>query len=57
MFRKRDGCRAQDTSRYVTHTAEVSNGVQAVSSVLANLEFDPRAELVHIIHVRSPRDG
>ncbi|OAF09224.1 hypothetical protein AXW67_26880 [Bradyrhizobium neotropicale] len=47
----------QDTSRHVTHTAEASNGVQAVITVLADLEFDARAELVHFIHVSSPRDG
>lgn len=47
----------QDTSRDVTTTKEAGNGVQAVMAVLANLEFDERAELVHFIHVGYPRDG
>jgi hypothetical protein len=47
----------QDTSRDVTRIMEAGNGVQAVMAVLANLEFDAGAELVHFIHVGRPMDS
>lgn len=48
--------RKELASRYVSRRRQHDEGDPMVMAVLANLEFDERAELVHFIHVGSVND-
>ncbi|MBB4383642.1 hypothetical protein GGD61_008346 [Bradyrhizobium sp. SBR1B] len=47
----------EDTSRAVTVVASAPNGVEAVITVLRDIQYDHQAELVHFIHVGLARES